>query len=569
MTEPMRYRRRELIEMVLGSSVLGSLLATGVGCEYLDSFTPGRLPPRGELLSPNQEVGHRLRDGAQAGESSRRGKSSGSDVVAEKQTCVIVGGGIAGLSAAWHLAAAGVDDFTVLELETVPGGTSRGGVSEGFSYPWGAHYLPVPMAENRPLVDFLLQCGVLQGETDGSWLVAEQVLCRDPEERIFVGGRWHQGLYPGTIAKPEDFRQLDRFRNEMIRLANLRGEDARRWFTIPMSRCSNDPLARQFDQMSMSDWMDEQGFDSTPLRWLVDYACRDDYGLHPEQTSAWAGLFYFAARIADASGQSQPVMTWPQGNGYLVDRLLEPLGDRVRLGQAVMRMTPMDRSTESGAWLLDVLDCQSETFSRMQAERVVLAVPQFIASRMMDRQWTQTFRPDAPLVSSYGSWLVANVHLSDRPDETGFPMAWDNVTMTSSSLGYVNSVHQTGRDHGATVLTWYQALPSDVPQTVREKLMQLTWAEAAETVIVDLEIAHPWIRSLITRLDIMVWGHAMPEPRVGSIFHPARAAAKRARGNVHFACTDLSAMALFEEAFDHGHRAAMEVLSHLHKKPSE
>ena len=49
----------------------------------------------------------------------------------------------------------------------------------------------------------------------------------------------------------------------------------------------------------MTDWMASQRFDSAPLRWYVNYACRDDYGASLADVSAWSGLFYFAARKKD------------------------------------------------------------------------------------------------------------------------------------------------------------------------------------------------------------------------------------------------------------------------------
>ncbi|MCM2372136.1 flavin monoamine oxidase family protein [Aporhodopirellula aestuarii] len=552
--ERLRHSRRELIEMIFGPAALAAFVASGVGCDQLDRMFSKPLPPLGDLLSPNHSLGHRLR------ESPATRATPGTP--SEHCRCVIVGGGVAGLSAARHLIQRGINDFIVLELETFPGGTSRSGEYEGHRFPWGAHYLPVPLPENRPLVEFLVECGVLEPTGGDSFVASEGDLCRDPEERVFASGQWYEGLYPAAVATQADLQALDRFRSEMTRLASLRGSDGRRLFAIPSGESSSDASARELDQISMADWLRQNKFDSQPLRWLIEYACRDDYGLRADQTSAWAGLFYFVARIADASGESQPVMTWPEGNGFLVDQLCKPLGERLRLGNAVMRISLAGPTADHTGLLLDVIDSKTDASTTIQADHVIVAVPQFIAKRILAPELIERRAMESGPntdVFSYGSWLVANVHVSDRPAETGFPMSWDNVIMSSGSLGYVNSLHQTGRDHGPTVLTWYQALPDDLPAEIRAKLLKLGWAEAAETVIADLELAHPDIRGLITRLDVMVWGHAMPQPRVGTIFHSARGAAAKPIGNVHFACTDLSGMALFEEAFAHGRRAAMEV----------
>ena len=49
----------------------------------------------------------------------------------------------------------------------------------------------------------------------------------------------------------------------------------------------------------------------------------------------------------------------------------------------------------------------------------------------------------------------------------------------------------------------------------------------------------------------------------GSVWSEAQAARQVRIGQIHFAHTDLSGFALFEEAFDHGLRAAREVASGL------
>ena len=84
----------------------------------------------------------------------------------------------------------------------------------------------------------------------------------------------------------------------------------------------------------MAAWLDREGFDSRWLRWMVDYACRDDYGALSGDVSAWAGIHYFAARDAEEDGP----LTWPEGNGWIVRRLLERLGPAVRPRSMVHRI---------------------------------------------------------------------------------------------------------------------------------------------------------------------------------------------------------------------------------------
>ena len=528
--------RRQLLTALLGCQVAGS-----VGCSTL------RLPPAGELQHTRFDIGHLVRDGVAAE----------LDFSAYEQVGVtIVGGGIAGLAAAWRLKRAGFDDFVLAELESKPGGTARGGSRNGVRFPWGAHYVPVPMAENESLIQLLTEMRVIESVADdGSPVVAEELLCREPEERVYSDGSWHEGLYPGHGASEEDLKQLNAFRMEMDRWADMRDASGRRMFAIPMAMGSDDEVVRKLDQMSMKDWMNDQGWDSPRLHWLVDYSCRDDYGLPPERVSAWAGVFYFAARIVSSGMGSQEVITWPEGNGRIVNYLHDSVQENVRTGVGVFAVAG---SQEAGPCRVTALDAKTGKQVGFRSEQVLFAAPQMMAKHVIEG-----FSESGRDVSGfrYGSWLVANVHVQDRPVDEGFPMAWDNVIRESRSLGYVTATHQLGVDHGPTVLTWYYPF-ADVEATItRKQMLQLGWADWAEVVLADLRLAHPGIDDLVSRIDIMCWGHAMIQPSPGFVWGPERRAAAEPLGAVHFAGTDLSGVALLEEAFFHGVRAAEEILA--------
>ena len=87
----------------------------------------------------------------------------------------------------------------------------------------------------------------------------------------------------------------------------------------------------------------------------------------------------------------------------------------------------------------------------------------------------------------------------------------------------------------------------------------------ADLVLEDLERAHPDLRRHVARLDVMRWAHAMIRPRPGLLFSPELELARRPWRGLHFAHCDLSGFTLFEEAQDHGLRAAEEVLAALGK----
>lgn len=548
--------RRDLIQALLGSSAL-----------MLPGCRQHPLPDEGELLAPNFKLGHRLRDSQwQAAIEAPQWQSV---------PVVIVGAGIAGLAAGYRLLKSGMRDFVILELERETGGTSRSGQTGKFLYPWGAHYITTPMAENVDLIELLCEMQIVeQVDPAGQPVVAEQYLCREPEERLFQNGRWIDGLYPADGATEEDQRQMQQFHETIRELSQRRDAEGRRGFAIPLASSSRDAQFTDLDQISMAQWLTQHGWDSERLRWYVDYACRDDYGLTIERTSAWAGIFYFAARVREQSQESQDVITWPAGNGQLVNYLTDKLKSHLVTDRMAFRIQPADsddvvdrnvkKTEENGhkpttglrVW---ACDGQSERVYGYHAEQVIFAAPQFTAPHIIADFAAARGQQSAQF--HYSSWLVANVHLKSRPIEPGLAMCWDNVLYESRSLGYVVSTHQTGADHGPTVITWYYPMADIEGKLSREQLLQVGWREWADVALTDLERAHADIRSLVTRIDIMRWGHAMIEPLPGFLWSESRQRAAEPLGEIHFANTDLSGLALMEEAFYHGTRAADAILS--------
>jgi hypothetical protein len=258
--------------------------------------------------------------------------------------------------------------------------------------------------------------------------------------------------------------------------------------------------------------------------------------------------------------ESQSVMTWPEGNGRVVNHFVKHIGDHIRCGFAVNRIhQAVSEEASSGSCTVESIDVQSDQVHQWQADRVIFAVPQMLAPYIIRERAIEAARPNSHDFQ-YGSWLVANVHLRDRPVETGFPMCWDNVIHGSRSLGYVTATRQLGIDHGPTVLTWYHPFADVEGTETRKQMLELTWSDWAAFIVDDLCVAHRDLGALVMRMDVMLWGHAMIQPRVGFIWSPSRIAASRPYGSIHFAGADLSGIALFEEAFYHGIRAAEEVL---------
>lgn len=70
--------------------------------------------------------------------------------------CLILGGGLTGLSTAYHLQQAGHSDYLVLEKENEPGGLCRSIYKDGFTFDYSGHLLHLHTPQGKKLVRQLL-----------------------------------------------------------------------------------------------------------------------------------------------------------------------------------------------------------------------------------------------------------------------------------------------------------------------------------------------------------------------------------------------------------------------------
>jgi hypothetical protein len=529
----MKADRRGML--ALGAAAIA---AAGGGLAY--ALGHRRAPPPGALGGPDLARVHRLRDGGFPAPS-----------IEEEVDLVIAGGGVAGLSAGWRLTDAGFTRFKLLEMEDQVGGNARGGRNAVSAYPLGAHYLPVANREAKALQHLLRQLGMITGDAEGVPVYDPAQLCADLQERFFWQGRWHEGLIPRTGLTTQDRKDLAAFEAQMKRFSGYVGTDGKPAFAVPMAYSSQESHLRALDGQSFADWLDGEGWKSPVLRAHVRYAMRDDYGTEPHEVSAWAGIHYFAARRGWAAhGAGENELTWPEGNGRLATRLAGFMPDRIARGHIVHRVTRDGRQV-----LVDSFDVAANRTVRTRARAAILAMPHFIATRVCPEIG------DAKAYS-YAPWLVANVTVDRLPGGRGVPLAWDNVSSTSDSLGYVVATHQgPAAITDGTVLTWYLPLSNMEPAAARRLLVERSADEWKRIVSDDLLALHPELDGAIRSIDLWRWGHAMIRPTPGFL---ERNQAQQPKPPLFLAHSDLSGLSLFEEAHYHGVRAAEGAMALLH-----
>jgi monoamine oxidase len=511
-------------------------------CKPWLAADPGNGHITGGFTGINDARGHLLRDT----------KAWPAPSVLHKTRVLIAGGGVAGLAAARALRLRGMQDFALLELEDEAGGNARGGSVEGIVCALGAHYLPLPGNDAPEVQDLLEELGLRQ-RMAGRWEYDERHLCHSPQERLFFNGAWQEGLLPvqgvgaGTLAQYRRFAVLVE-----------QARKAARW-SIPASRTQQTPFKQALAAMTFDAYLEQQGLDDMHLRWYLDYCCRDDYGAGLETVSAWAGIHYFASRHGfhapgAESAERAGLLTWPEGNAWLTRRMAAPLGERLHTGQIVLRVEQGKHGVE-----VDAFNTATQQLERWQAEQVIVALPLFVAARIVRN--APDFLTQTAARTVYAPWLVANMHI-DKPlfDKPGQPPSWDNVmygdAQTAPGLGYVDAMHQSLQPvPGATVLTHYRALGNVAggPAKSRELLLQKPWTQWRDDILRELSVAHPDLPRKTTRIDITRYGHAMAIPvpdaqgRAGQV--------PPTWGRIRFAHSDWAGYSVFEEAFALGHLA--------------
>lgn len=551
-------------------------------------------------MGQSWERGHALRDATDQNKSG----TAPQPAVTRRVHTLIAGGGVAGLAAARALRLRGIDDFALLELEDEAGGNARAGQLGGLPCPLGAHYLPVP-GDRAPHVQHLLEELGLRRREAGRWVYDERHLCHSPQERLYLNGQWQAGLLPvadvgeATLAQYRQFAQ----RVRQAQQASAYAIPVPKW-PLPLDQIELDALP--FDA-----WLTAQGLTDPHLRWYLDYCCRDDYGAGLSTVSAWAGVHYFASRHGfnvpgSEDTEAEPVLTWPEGNGWLTARLSQPLGDRLHTGQVVLRIEPVAHpgpipgaarsagirgangpqkekagassvlSGQTGPAMghnVEVLALNTATgaVERWLARRCIVALPVHVAARVVVNPpaAVHSALQDAARHIRHAPWVVSNWHIAQPlHDAGGAAPAWDNVVYRPlaagapgpTGLGYVNATHQSLQPvPAATVLTHYRALGED--PAARQALLTQPWTHWRDQTLVELTAAHPDLARKTTQVSVARYGHAMAMPVPGFMKKMGAYRLSLLNSKLYkntglaFAHSDWAGYSVFEEAFTIGHLA--------------
>ena len=505
---------------------------------------------------PGREAGHRLRAGLPPRTAANAGRF---DVI-------VVGSGLAGLTAAWKLTKLGVRNIAMVEGPELHGNAASTN-DFGISYPTGAHYLPLPSMESMHMREMLSDLEIILADPYGERpTYDERFILHAPGDRVLYRGVWEDGYLPVEQINASERDEHARFFSMIDSFSTARGADGRRGFTVPLELASADAEFTDLDRLTFAAWLDQNNFHSETLRWYLDYCSRDDYGRGASEISAFAGIHYFAARGGQASNAERgAVITFPAGLGALATRL-EQFADLKR-GHVFNAMATSVRTSGDQVEVQCVSLEPNARFApiSLSARCVIVAMPVFVAMHVVEGIDQMGFaRAHLP---SYAPWMVSNFILDAFPGEQdGSALAWDNVVYGSRDLGYVVSTHQDIRQSrpDTTSFTAYSALADMDPLRARSWLDQASTEQLLTRASSELREAYGWrLGPCVQEVQITVRGHAMASPTPGYRSNPGLRSLRTQTGAIQFAHSDLSCYSVCEEAAWWGYRAAGRIAKSL------
>jgi protoporphyrinogen oxidase len=407
-------------------------------------------------------LGHRLRDS----------EIPDSKVVYQR-SCdfVVVGGGLAGMTAAYHLRD---EDVLLLEQYSHCGGQSRGDSFKGVDFCYGSYVSGTGDSITHELLGMLGLQPVVLGTNCNSW---------HDGERHFVGlpSDSRDRLY-------KDFASFRNIAEPIWKSISVAGKDE----NLTLSLMKDSSLSG-LDAVSFSSCLHSY---SREFLEFVDAFCRSRSCLDAERISALAGYQLIQELFVETG-------TFRGGNSAIV--------------RALQKNLPREKySTDCFVWSVAVIESGVEVLysdragnlNRVLAKQAIIAVPLLVAARIIKH--VDNTSKSAMLGFHYGSYLVANLLLSRE----AFQGTFDNFFYRASGfteMVVADTVYRADgvyAPHMGRVLTVYR--PYAPGSEGRAVLLEGRRKDFASEIAQQVSMISDKIEASLERIVLSRWGHAMP-----------------------------------------------------------
>lgn len=419
----------------------------------------------------------------------------------ERADVVVIGGGLAGLTAAYNLKDMSV---VVLEKEDAGGGKTRRLEMGPWKRPTGAVYTVAPFGKlvkmyeelglkprklKAPVHNMWTQDGVLV-----EWLSKETILklARGPQERECLA---KFSAYMSEFAQKEPV-------------------------TIPMSD-SDAAAVAELDAVSQHAHLTKR-FCARAAE-IGDWHARDVFGAGAKDYSAALGMLYLGEEDVEA-------YSWPGGLGEIADRMIEAIGPVLRTGAFVTEVS----QDQDG---VRVVYLQEGRRRELRAKTAVVAVPSMVGLRII-KGLSKEKRAAMERVRYSGYTTVA---LKFRK-----AVYKDSFVLWAPGLSFMDITFSGGErleDFSETLDGQVAVAYLPVGPGARRKLLASTDKMIEKAVRADLEKVLPGAGKELEEVHVVRWGHAMPIMGPGYLTK-IQPALRKPEGRLFFAGVDLEVPAV-------------------------
>lgn len=464
-----------------------------------------------ELLS-DAGVGHILRESREY----PKGTTQQTDYL-------IVGGGIAGLSAAYELRK---EDFLLCELSERLGGSSSANTHGDQYFAQGAHYdLAYPSYYGKDLLKVLFDLDIIDYNSDlETWqFVDHQYLIAPKRESItFDEGKFRKDVLPEGADKEKLKALLLPFVGKM-----------------PMPTTEIDPAFHYLNHLTFAAYLKDNGITNPALLKAIDYGMRDDWGAPSSVVSALAGIHYYTCR--PYFERDLELLSPPQGNAYFAQRFISCLPQKKLLTQQLVQK--IERNQEG--FVVTVVDVKNKQQWTIQTKKVVYAAHKHALKYVYPKGY------DLFKNNQYSPWVTINVVLRTPSTKKTY---WQNeyVSGETAFMGFVDSAAQFQPQTTRRTLTAYYCF-SPLERSDLLHLPKGATALVNKTIGYMEEVLQEMLKPQIEKVYIKAMGHAMPIPHPHFLLQAPNVSASET--GIAYAGVDTGRLPLFFEAADSGLQA--------------
>ena len=451
-----------------------------------------------------------------------------------KTKYLIVGGGIAGMSAAYQLRQ---EDFMLFELSDLLGGSSAGSIHNNLLLCHGAHYdLTYPSNFGKEVLSMLKELRIIKyDQFSNSWKFVDKQfhIPKNQESQTWAYGNFRKDVLPEGPIKVEFIELMKSFSGNMLmptRLINV--------------------AYHYLNTITFLEWLKQHISLSTEFIEGLDYHMKDDYGAGASKVSALAGIHYYACRPY----YTKPVDLFspPEGNFYFIKKIHEKLPKEKIITNHLVKLI----HEKNDGFEVEIIDASKREVIKLSCEKIIYAGHKHSLKYIFPKDF-HLFQQN-----EYAPWVVINFvmktsALSGR-EEKANQVYWQNEILSAvkSLLGFVDSKAQFSANDSGRVFTVYYCFK---PQ--EREMMSLIGERKQIFINNTLNHLNSYFnKSLNTHVEkvfIKQMGHGMPIPKQSYLFNDANE--RRSNPNMVYAGVDNGRLPLLFEALDSGIAACKDL----------